>query len=265
MPRNIFTDFDFQGVSKVTNLPAPTNSGDAANKGYVDSAVEGLAWKDSCRVATQANLNLASPGATIDAITMASGDRVLVRAQTAGAENGIYVWNGAASAMTRALDANTFPELEQATTTVEEGTSAGVTYRQTAVNGTLGSTAVSWTVMGTSAPAASTTQSGISRHATQAEVDAGAALSPNVVVTVDTLNNWSGRLRKFSANVGDGSATSYTVTHNFNTRDVIVRVFPNSGQYDDVEVDVQRTGVNAVAVVFATAPASNAYRVVVLG
>lgn len=263
MPRNIFTDFNFQGVSRVTNLPAPTASGDAANKGYVDSAVEGLAWKDSCRVATQANLNLSSPGATIDGITMVSGDRVLVRAQTAGAENGIYVWNGAATAMTRALDANTFPELEQATTTVEEGTGAGVTYRQTAVNGTIDTTAVSWTTVGTTAPAASTTQSGIVRLATQPEVDAGTAT--DLAVSPQTLANWSGRLRKFSANVGDGSATSYTVTHNFNTRDVIARVFPNSGTFDDVEVDVQRTSVNAVAVVFATAPAANAYRVVVLG
>jgi hypothetical protein len=263
MPRNIYTDFDFQGTSKVTGLPAPTASGDAANKGYVDSAVEGLAWKDSCRVSTQANLNLASPGATIDAITMASGDRVLVRAQTAGAENGIYIWNGAASAMTRALDANSFPELEQATTTAEEGTSAGVTYRQTAVNGTLGSTAVSWTVMGTSAPTASTTQAGIMRLATQAEVDAGTAA--DLAVSPQTLAGWSGRLRKFSANVGDGSATSYTVTHNLNTRDVLVRVFPNSGQFDDVEVDVQRTSVNAVTVIFATAPAANAFRVVVMG
>lgn len=265
MPRNVFTDFNFQGVSKVTNLASPTADGDAATKLYVDSAVEGLAWKDSCRVATQANLNLASPGATIDGITMASGDRVLVRAQTAGAENGIYVWNGAATAMTRALDANTFAELEQATATVEEGTGAGVTYRQTAVNGTLGTTAVSFTTLGTSSPTASTTQSGISRHGTQAEVDAGVALSPNVVVTPDTLANWSGRLRKVSANIGDGSATSYTVTHSLNSRDVITKVFPNSGQYDDVEVDVQRPTVNTVTLVFATAPATNAYRVVVIG
>lgn len=263
MPRRFLTDIDMESVSKITNLPDPTADGDAATKGYVDSAIEGLAWKDSCRVATQATLNLSSPGATIDGITMVTGDRVLVRAQTAEADNGIYVWNGAAVAMTRSLDANTFPELEQAAVSVEEGTGAGVTYRQTAVNGTLGTTAISWTTFGTSAPAASTTQSGISRLATQAEVDAGTAA--DLVVTPSTLANWSGRLRKFSANVGDGSATSYTVTHNFNTRDVIVRVFPNTGQFDDVEVDVQRTGVNTVAVVFATAPAANAFRVVVLG
>jgi hypothetical protein len=68
MARKIFTDFDFQSVSKVVNLPTPSATGDAVPKSYVDSLVEGLAWKDSCRVATQANLNLASPGATIDGV-----------------------------------------------------------------------------------------------------------------------------------------------------------------------------------------------------
>lgn len=263
MARKFLTDLDFNSVSKVINLAAPSGTGDAATKGYVDSLVEGLAWKDSCRVATQANLNLSSPGATIDGITMASGDRVLVRSQTTTADNGIYVWNGSAVVMTRALDASTFPELEQAVTTIEEGTSAGTTYRQDQVNGTLGTSTISWVTFGTSAPAASETTAGIAEIATQAETDAGT--DDARIVTPLKLATWSGRLRKVSSSVGDGSATSYTVTHNLNTRDVIVRVFPNSGNYDDVEVDVQRTSVNAVAVVFASAPASNAYRVVVLG
>jgi hypothetical protein len=263
MAKKIFTDFDFQGTSRPVNLPSPQAAGDAVPRSYVDSAVEGLAWKDSCRVATQANLSIASPGATIDGVTMASQDRVLVRAQTAGAENGIYIWNGAAVAMTRSLDANTFDELEQATVSLEEGTSAGTTYRQTAVNGTLGTTAVAWTVFGTSAPSASETTSGVAELATQPEVDEG---TDDVrIITPLKLKNYAGRLKKVSANIGDGSATTYTVTHNLNSRDVIVRVFPNSGQYDDVEVDVQRTSVNAVALVFATAPAVNAYRVVVIG
>lgn len=263
MARRIYTDFDFQSTSRPTNLPSPSAAGDAANKAYVDSAVEGLAWKDSCRVASQANLSLSSPGATIDGITMASQDRVLVRAQTAGAENGIYIWNGASTAMTRSLDCSTFDELEQAITSIEEGTSANTSYRQTAVNGTLGSTAIAWTTFGTSAPAASETTSGIAELATQAETDTGT--DDLRIVTPLKLANWSGRIKKVSSNIGDGSATTYTVTHNLSTRDVIVRVFPNSGQYDDVEVDVQRTSVNAVALVFASAPAVNAYRVVVIG
>lgn len=263
MARKFFTDLDLQSTSKVINLPSPSDNGDAVPKSYVDSLVEGLAWKDSCRVATQANLNLSSPGATIDGVTMTSQDRVLVRAQTTAADNGIYVWNGAAVAMTRALDASTFAELEQAVTTVEEGTSAGSTYRQDQVNGTLGSSTISWVSFGTSAPAASETTAGIAELATQAEVDAGT--DDLRIVTPAKLASWSGRLRKYAVNIGDGSATSYTITHSLNTRDVVVRVFPNSGNYDDVEVDVYRPSTTTVTLVFASAPASNAYRVVVLG
>lgn len=263
MPRKFFTDLDLQSVSKVINLPSPSASGDAVPKSYVDSLVEGLAWKDSCRVATQSNINLSSPGATIDGVTMVAQDRVLVRAQTAQSANGIYIWNGAATPMTRALDGSTFAELEQAVVTVEEGSSAGTAYRQTQVNGTLESSNLIWDLFGTAAPAASETTSGIAEIATQAEVDAGT--DDQRIVTPAKLAGWAGRLRKVSSNIGDGSATSYTVTHNLNTRDVIARVFPNSGQFDDVEVDVQRSSVNAVTLVFATAPAANAYRVVVMG
>lgn len=263
MARKFFTDADFQNTSKVINLPAPTASSDAATKGYVDSAVEGLAWKDSVRVGTQGNIDLANPGATIDGVTMASQDRFLARSQTVQSQNGIYVWNGASSAATRALDASTFAELEQAIVTVEEGTDAGVSFRQTQINGTIDSSNVIFTSFGQAAPSASETTAGVAEIATQAEVDAGA--DDARIVTPAKLASHSGRKLKNSSSIGDGSATSFTITHNFNTRDVIVRVFPNSGDYDDVEVDVRRPTVNTVQVVFATAPASNAYRVVVTG
>lgn len=261
MPLDVQTSLDFGGVRKIQNLPTPSAAADAATKGYVDSAVEGLAWKDSCRVATQANLSLASPGATIDGITMAANDRVLVRSQTAPAENGIYIWNGAATPMTRALDASTAAELEQAIVTVEEGTSASATFRQSSVNFTLDSGAVAWTGFGTSAPAATESTAGILEVATQAEADAGT--SDTTALTPLKLANWSGRSRKMSQAIGDGAATSYTVTHNFNSRDVTVQVYRNSGNYDSVLVEVRRTSVNAVAIVFDTAPALNAYVVVV--
>ena len=261
MPISIQSSLDFGNARKAINLPNPTLAQDAATKAYVDSAVEGLAWKDSCRVATQANLNLAAPGATVDGVTMASGDRVLVRAQTAGAENGIYIFNGAAIAATRALDASTADELEQAVVTVEEGTSAGVTLRQSVVNATLGTTALTWVTFGTSAGAASTSSAGIVQLATQAEVDTGTdALK---VVTPATLAGSAYASRKFNANVGDGTATSYAVTHNLNTRDVQVEVYRNSGNFDDVLVEIQRTSVNVVTLVFDTAPAANGFRVMI--
>ena len=262
MARKIFTDFDFQSVSKVINIPSPSASGDAVPKSYVDSLVEGLAWKDSCRVATQSSINLASPGATIDGITMVSQDRVLVRAQSTASDNGIYVWNGASTAMTRSLDASTFDELEQAVTTVEEGTSAATTYRQDQVNGTIGSSTISWVTFGAAAPAASETTAGIAELATQAETDAGT--DDARIITPLKLATWSGRVKRYAVSIGDGSATSYTVTHNLGSRDVHVTIY-NASTYDEVITDVTHSTTNTLTIVFATAPASNAYRVVVVG
>ena len=164
---------------------------------------------------------------------------------------------------TRAPDANTFPELEQAVTTVEEGTSAGATFRQSAVNGTIDSSAVNWTNFGTSAAAATETVAGIAEIATQAETDTGT--DDARMVSPLKMANWSGRKRKFTANFGDGSATSFNVDHNFNMREVTVEVYRNSGNYDTVLCDVTRPTVNRVTLGFAAAPAASAFTVVIIG
>lgn len=263
MAKQILSDLDFNSVARITNLPDPTAAQHAATKAYVDSAVEGLAWKDSARVATQANLSIASPGATIDGITMATNDRVLVRSQSSIPENGVYIWNGAATPMTRSLDASTAAELEQAVVTVEEGTSAGASYRQTTLNFTLGSGNVVWTSFGTAAGAASESTAGIAEIATQGETDTGT--DDARFVTPLKLATYSGRKLKFSADFGDNSATQYTITHNLNTRDVTVEVYRTSGNYDTILCDVDRTSVNAVRLTFASAPTTNQFRCVVIG
>ncbi len=65
-----------------------------------------------------------------------------------------------------------------------------------------------------------------------------------------------------AANVGDGESIVFAVTHNLNSRDVIVQIYDNT-TYDTIYTDVVRTSVNVVTITFATAPASNRYRVLV--
>jgi hypothetical protein len=262
MAQQVLTDLDFNSISKITNLPAPTSAGDAANKGYVDSAVEGLSWKDNVRVATSANINTSAPGSAIDGVTLTTNDRVLLMGQSTATQNGIYIFNGAATPLTRSLDANATGELEQAVVTVESGTNAGSTFRQTAINVVIGTTSIAWVPFGVVAPAATTSTPGIAAIATQSQVDTGTDNA--TIVTPLTLTSWAFRIKKFSQDIGDGSSTAYTVTHNLNSRDCRVDVYRNSGNFDSILVEVRRPTVNSVQIVFSSAPTTNQFRVVVI-
>ena len=67
----------------------------------------------------------------------------------------------------------------------------------------------------------------------------------------------------YAQNIGNASATSYTVSHNFGTRDVMVQVYDNASPYDTVTVEVQRTSTNALTLLTTLALASNGARVLV--
>lgn len=263
MSQKVWTDLDFLTISRILNLPLPIQGGEAATKAYVDAIFENISWK-TARVATTTNIDLASPGAAIDGVTLSTGDLVLVKDQTAAAGNGLYVFDTDTSPLVRSSNASTFEELEGAIVSVEEGTSGGgKTFRQTAVNGTIDVADVLWTVFGVVAPPASTTVAGIVVQATQAEVDAGT--DPDKYVTPATLVNYANRTRIFTQLIGDNSNTSFTITHNFNTRHVLVEVFYESGDYDTIIVDEHRTSVNAVTIVFSNAPTTDQFRVVIIG
>ena len=112
--------------NRITNLPSPSDDADAATKGYVDATASGLDVKASVRVATTGNLDFNTGfanGQTIDGVAIATGDRILIKDQTNGAQNGIFVVE-ASGQPTRAADFDTDDEVSSgAFTFVEEGSS----------------------------------------------------------------------------------------------------------------------------------------------
>ena len=136
-------DFDF--TSGTVSVASPSSANHAASKSYVDSAIQGVTWKEAVRVRSTANVSVSSAPAAIDGVTMASNDRVLLVAQSSGGEDGIYVYNGSGSAMTRAADADPYTELDGAAVFVKEGTSADEGFVQTASLSGYDDQAVSYT------------------------------------------------------------------------------------------------------------------------
>lgn len=121
-----------QGVAMADNVTfanvsasnSPTAPADLTRKDYVDNLLDGLKWKESVVAATTTDGTLATAFANtqvIDGVTLATDDRILIKDQSTGSENGIYVVQ-AAGAPVRADDANTGSELISATVHVEQGT-----------------------------------------------------------------------------------------------------------------------------------------------
>jgi len=265
MSKQVLTDLDFNNVSKILNLPSPATANEPATRAFVENLINGQAWKDAVRVASTTSITIASPGATIDGVSMSVNDRVLCKDQSTGSENGIYVWNGAATPMTRALDFDaTGAELEGAVVPVEEGTANAATrWYLTTQNPAIGS-ALAFANLAGGAPAASTTVAGLVELATQGEVDAGSASPTNLAVTPPTLAAWAGRPLKYAANIGDGSLTQIDVTHNLGTKDVSARVRVVATD-KEVECEVTNLSTTVCRFNFSSAPALNALRVFIDG
>lgn len=233
---------------KITSLLDPTAAQDAATKAYVDAAAAGIDWKASVRAATAAAGTLASSfenGDTIDGVVLATGDRILIKDQAAGAENGIYVV-AASGAPARASDADVSAEVTAGLAVfVEEGT----------VNADTG-----WLITNNGAITLGTTALVFTQFTSLGQVSAGTGLSKSgSTISVDTAVV----VRKFVASI-TGGATSEVVTHNLGTRDVTVALINNATPWDSVEVEWEATSTNTITLRSpVNLPAS--YRVVVHG
>ncbi|MBL0307659.1 MAG: hypothetical protein IPQ25_17015 [Chitinophagaceae bacterium] len=246
---------------KITGLATPTVGTDAANKQYVDDTVAAISWKNEVRVATTANGTLASAfanGSTIDGVTLATNDRILIKDQSTQTENGIYTVN-ASGVPTRATDADSAGEINGAAVFVTNGTANQGTRWVCNTVGTVTLGATNITFVQFAGGEAYTAGNGLTLATNEFNVGAGTGISVAAdAVSIDTAVV----VRKYSATIGDNSATAIVVTHNLNTKDIQVQLRQVS---DDVFVvaDVTATSVNTCTITFAVAPASSAIRATV--
>jgi hypothetical protein len=135
-----FTAAQSMGGFKLTNIADGTTATDAASYGQLVALINGLDMKASVRVASTANIAVASAlinGATMDGVTLSTGDSVLLKDQTTPAENGVYVV-AASGAASRRSDADASAEVTGGLTVwVNEGTVNGDTQWTLTTNDTI--------------------------------------------------------------------------------------------------------------------------------
>lgn len=274
------TGFDFNSQRGI-NVASPSASTDATNKAYVDNLIAGLSWKLDVRAATTAAGTLASSFANasvIDGVTLATGDRILIKNQAAPAENGVYTVN-VSGAPTRATDMDASVEFNNATVSVLDGTTQSQTsWTQTAKNPTVGTTAIVFAAyaVGQVYTAGNGLQlvtgafsvlldgaanSGLAAAGTGLKVNPGTGI---VTSGGSTAVDFSVVAKKFSQDIGNGAATSIAVTHSLGTKDITWALRDNATDTFQV-ADVVATSTTVATFTFVTAPTTAQFRVTVIG
>lgn len=206
---------------KITNLAEPTADSDAATKYYVDAARSGLDVKQSVKAATTANITL-SGTQVVDGISLAVGDRVLVKDQTTGSQNGIYVV--ASGAWSRSTDADNTPSGEVTSgmfVFVEQGTVNSDCGFVLTTNDpiTLGTTALEFTLFSTSGTLIA--GNGLSKNGYTLEVNVAAA--GGIEIVSDNLQlkaGVAGNGLTYTSGVLDIVGTANRITVNADSIDI---------------------------------------------
>jgi hypothetical protein len=251
------------GSQRATAIAPPVSGTDAANKDYVDAAISTGNNKGSARVGSSVNINIAAPGAAPDGVTLTSGvDLIFLFGQTAGAENGLYLFNGAASPLTRTTNADTSAEVKPGLFVfVSEGSNANNGYSLvTPAPIVLGTTALAFTQ--TSGAGQITAGAGLLKTGNVLNAGQGAGI---IVNADDIAADFATVVRKYTQLIGDGTATSITVTHTCANDNPSVVLKQATTPFSQVWPGVLPISASQVTLTFAVAPTSNQYRVTIEG
>ena len=254
------------GTSKITGLGSPTADADAATKAYVDAATAGLNVHASVQAATTANITLASAvenGDTLDGVTLATGNRILVKNQTDKTENGVYVV-AASGAPSRATDYDSTPEVDAGDFIfVEAGTVNGKTgWTQTNVITAIGSDNIEFTQF--SGAGTYSAGTGLTLTGTTFSINTGTTVDLNTAQTLTnktvnlTSNTLSGTTAQFNTALSDGDfatlAGSETLTNKTinGSNNTITNVSLTSGVTGTLPVANGGTGITSLGTGIAT-------------
>ena len=232
-----------------------------ATKSYVDSTAQGLFVLGSVRAASDGNVSNLSDGLPIGGVTLADGDRVLLKDQSTATANGIYIYDLATTTLVPSDNLEDVALKEGSYTLVTEGTYAAQGWLVTSYIGG----ASTWTQF--SAAGEYTEGDGIQfvSGAIKVKLDGTSGLSESSNgLKIDT----SIVVRKFAADIsGDGSTTSFLINHDLGTTEVEVVVYSYETS-QEVVTDMTVSDGNNVYIGFGAAPGVvsgtvNKYRVVV--